>query len=240
MEAVVLAGGLGTRLRKLVGDQVPKVMVNLSGKPLLDYTLNFIKGAGISKIVIVVSYKKEVIMNYFGDGSSMGVRISYAFQRNPKGGTADALKCARSEVTGEKFLMVMGDNVFDPRILRELIDKSAKYDGVLCVKEVEDASQYGMVEVKDDLVTKIIEKPEAKAAGLVLTGLQVLPNRIFEALDETSLSPRGEYELTQSIQIMVDRGFRFGYINTDLFWLDPKDDLDLKEAGMFLRSVRCC
>jgi bifunctional UDP-N-acetylglucosamine pyrophosphorylase/glucosamine-1-phosphate N-acetyltransferase len=219
MKAVVLAAGVGTRLRPLT-DSVPKVMLKLNGKPILEHVVEILAKKGLKEIVMVVSYKKEVVMQHFGDGKKFGLHIEYVAQKNHKGGTADAVRCAREKIKDNKFFVVYGDNVFDDDVIDEMIKKSEMYDGLVCGKEVKNPKLYGILEVKGDELVKIIEKPMDPPSNLANTGLFVLPKKIFEAIDKTKLSARGEYELTDSIQILIKEGYSFGCVKIRGFWSD--------------------
>ena len=232
--AVILAAGLGTRLRPIIGNDVPKVMKEMKGRPLLQYTIDTIKKKGIGNVVMVVNHKKEQIMDYFGDGKEFGLNIEYVHQNNPKGGTADAVIYAKSKVRSDKFLLVYGDNVFDTKIIDMILKKYSDCDGVLAVKEMEDVSKYGIVEVDGDRVVGIKEKPDRTSSKLALAGLFVLPTSIFEAIDKINISSRGEYELTDAIQKLIDEGGKFGFVKIEGFWIDPRDKRELDIAEQFV------
>ncbi len=236
MKAVILAAGMGTRLRPVIGEN-QKTMVKYSEKPLLHRTMDVLKDKGITEVVIVVNYMKEQIMEYFGDGYEMGMKIEYVVQQNPKGGTADAVRCARHKIDDDKFVLIYGDNVFHPGILDSILEKAGHFDGVLCGKMVENPSKFGIMQVDGLHVKKIMEKPEIPPSNLAMTGLFVLPKEIFDAIDETGLSPRGEYELTDSIQIMIHGGTKFGFVITEGFWIDPRDQDEIKMADVFLQKI---
>jgi bifunctional UDP-N-acetylglucosamine pyrophosphorylase/glucosamine-1-phosphate N-acetyltransferase len=233
MKAVILAAGMGTRLRPHIGEN-QKTMVKYSEKPLLQRTLEMLRSRGVSEVVMVVNYMKEQIMEFFGDGSRFGLHIDYVVQQNPKGGTADAVRCVRNHIADEKFLLIYGDNVFDGKILDELVKKSSHFHGVLCGKQVENPNKFGIMQVDGLHVRRIIEKPQVPPSNLAMTGLFVMPKDIFRAIDETELSPRGEYELTDSIQILIDEGMNFGFVITEGFWMDPRDQDEIKMADVYV------
>jgi bifunctional UDP-N-acetylglucosamine pyrophosphorylase/glucosamine-1-phosphate N-acetyltransferase len=235
MKAVILAAGMGTRLRPIIGDN-QKTMVKYSQKPLLQRIVESLRDNDLKDIVIVVNYMKEQIMEFFGDGSAFGVRIEYVYQPNPKGGTADAVRCVRDKVDGDKFVLIYGDNIFDKKILDLILKKSNHFDGLLCGKLVDNPAKFGVIQVDGLYVKKIIEKPEIPPSNLALIGLFVLPREIFGAIEKTKLSPRGEYELTESIQILIDEGYRFGFQIVEGFWIDPRNQEEMKMADDFLNK----
>lgn len=225
---------MGTRLRPIIGEGTSKTMVEYDDQPLLSRTVDALARRGITDITIVVSYMKEQIMDFFGDGSKFGVNITYAHQENPKGGTANALKCAKNN--DEKFLVIYGDNIFDYALLDELLKVKNKFDGMLCCKTVSNPQIFGVLEVEDDIVKRITEKSPNPPSNLALAGIFVLPNEIFSAIDETKLSPRGEYELTESIQILINRGRRIGYLVANSYWLDPANKEDILKAQQLTKK----
>jgi len=235
MKAVILAAGMGTRLRPFIGDK-QKTMLQYSEKPLLQRTIEVLRGKGFKEIIIVVNYMKEQIMEYFGGGIDFGVSIEYVVQPNPKGGTADAVRCVREKIQDGKFLLIYGDNVFDPKILDEILKKSEHFGGILCGKRVDNPNKFGIMQVDGLHVKRIIEKPEVPPSNLALTGLFILPKEIFGAIDKTELSTRGEYELTESIQILIDSGHEFGFVIAEGFWIDPRDQEEIKIADVFLEK----
>lgn len=234
MQAVILAAGLGTRLRPVIGDEMPKVMVTYNEKPLLQYTVEILKKYGIKDIVIVVHHKKEQITNFFSNGESFGLNIEYVFQENPKGGTADAVNYTKSKIKGGKFLLVYGDNVFNPSAIEGILEMRSEYDGVVAVKSMEDVNKFGVVEVNGDRVVGIVEKPEVAVSNLVLAGLFVLPSAIFEFTEKIKPSKRNEYELTDAIQLLIKNNYNLGYIQIEGFWMDPRNAKELELARQFI------
>ncbi len=234
MQAVILAAGLGTRLRPVIGEEIPKVMLRLNDKPLLQYTVEILKKYGVDYITIVVQHKKEQIMNFFQDGRDFGVAIEYVVQENPKGGTADAVRYAKNKIKGEKFLLVYGDNLFDPAAIGKLMDAQKKHDGILAVKKMDDVSKYGIVETKGDRVIGIVEKPEVAVSNLVLAGLFVLPSAVFSYIEKIKPSKRNEYELTDAIQLLIENNYNVGYVQIEGFWTDPRDAREIELARQFI------
>jgi len=234
MQAVILAAGLGTRLRPVIGKEIPKVMVDYNGKPLLQHTIEILKNKGIENILLVVHHKKELIRDYFGDGKKFDVNIDYAYQENPKGGTADAVRYAKDKIKEDEFLLVYGDNIFDATAIDRILKEQAVHDGIIALKKMEDVSKFGVVEVEADKVKRIVEKPETFVSNLVLTGLFILPSSIFSFIEKLKPSKRNEYELTDAIQMLIDNGYNFGFIIVEGFWTDPRDAKELELAKQFI------
>lgn len=234
MKAVIVAAGVGTRLQQVIGNN-QKVMLEYSGRPLLQRTIEMLKERGINEIIVVVGYQKEKIMDYFGDGRRFGVHIEYVFQKHPKGGTADATGYAKEKIN-DKFLLIYGDNIFDANTLDSLLAMSNDFDGVMCGKRVDNPSNYGILEIKDGRVMRIYEKPEIPVSNIANTGIFILPKEIFSAIEKTGLSPRGEYELTDSIQILIDKGLNIGCLVSSDFWSDPRNKEEIDQANAMMKN----
>jgi len=235
MKAVILAAGAGARLKDLTNDQ-PKVMIKIFGKPMLQYLVETLVKKGITDLVVVVSYKKDVITNYFGDGKKFGVKIDYVIQENCKGGTADALRYAKEKINEDKFLLIYGDNIFDPNIIDEMIKESKNCDGVVWGKEVDNPSLYGVLKLDGSKLVKIMEKPKDPPSNLVLAGIFIMPKQIFAAIDETKLSQSGEYYLTDSIHILIKKGLNFNCVRMKEFWKDIGTVKELEQAKEYMIS----
>ena len=155
-EAVILAGGKGTRLQSVVSD-IPKPMAPIGDKPFLEILIHHLANQGIDHVVLAVGYKHEVIQNYFGE-SWRDVSISYAIESSPLG-TGGAVKAAASHLSGDAFFLLNGDTFFDVLLvdLGESFEQ-ADFPFVLSLKEVEDQNRYGRVAINDDHITAFEEK----------------------------------------------------------------------------------
>jgi bifunctional UDP-N-acetylglucosamine pyrophosphorylase/glucosamine-1-phosphate N-acetyltransferase len=216
MEAVILASGRGTRLRELTKYK-PKSMIEVNKKPIIEYTIDNLRENDIEDIILVVGYKKEKIVDYFSDGKKLGVKISYVEQEKPDAGTANAVSYARKLIKGDRLLMVYGDVMFEKDLIKELIEKG---DFVISLKKVENPRDYGVAEIEDDRVVRIVEKSQNPSSNLANAGVYVLPKEIFTAINQTKLSERGEYEITDSIQKLIDSGFECNFVLIKGFWAD--------------------
>ena len=233
MKALVLAAGIGNRLKPLTLEK-PKHLLEVGGKPILQRTIEGLSKAGVKDIFIVVNYKKEMIKQYFGDGSKFNVNIHYLTQDNPKGGTGDAVNTAKGKIN-ESFIVLNGDILFDHNILKEMID-NYKDDGLLVCKQVPNPQDYGIIEMDGDQVIKIVEKPENPSTNLANLGMYIMPEEIFDAISITTLSKRGEIEITDSIQILIDRGKKFTFLKTDSFWMDIGKISDYDKANRIYKD----
>lgn len=224
MKAIILAAGEGSRMRPLTYTR-PKVMLPIANKPILEHLLVEAKKAGIREFIFVVGYHDEQVRHYFGSGDKWGVNIEYSTQRKQLG-TADALKMVEGLVDGN-FLVINGDIIVNQEDIKSLISKS---DTTLSVIKVEDTRDLGVVEVSQGKVVHIYEKTEKPPSHLANAGLYLFTTDIFDAISQTSKSRRGEYEITDSIQLMIDKGYHVSYQEIS-YWLDLGYPWDLLTAN---------
>jgi bifunctional UDP-N-acetylglucosamine pyrophosphorylase/glucosamine-1-phosphate N-acetyltransferase len=228
MKAVILAAGKGTRLLPLT-ENIHKGLLLVGNKPLLEHSINALAENKIKEIFLVVNYRKEDIMNYFGDGSKFDVKINYQYQENPKGGTADAVRCVKDKIK-ESFILLNGDVFFQPSIIKKLKESYVDCDGLIICKKVKNPQEYGVFKIEKNRIVKIIEKSKNPPSDIANMGMYVLPEEIFDAIDKTHLSERGEYELTDSIQILIDGGSNFKPLIVDEYMIDIGRLSDYEEA----------
>lgn len=221
MKGVILTAGEGTRMRPLTLTR-PKTMLQVGGKPILQYNLEALKDAGIKDIIMVVGYKKETIENYFGNGTSFGVNITYIVQKK-RLGTAHAIKSVHNAVSDE-FIVLNGDIIVDPRLIVDLIANYESEDAssLLMLTEVEDPSLFGVVEMEGNIIKNIVEKPSPEEApsNLINAGIYVFDKTIFEAIAKTEKSERGEYEITDSIKIQIKENKKVIGLKSQDKWID--------------------
>jgi len=229
MKAVVLVAGKGTRMEPLTSD-CPKVMLQVANKPVLEHILNSAIEAGIEGFVFITGYLEEQIKAHFGDGSKWGVSIEYVQQKEQLG-TANAIGYARGHVEGA-FLVLNGDMLIGQKDLKALV--SRKEEAVICVKEVENPSDFGVLETRDNKVTRIIEKPKNPPTNLANAGIYLFRESIFGFIDRTQPSVRKELEITDSIQMLIDSGAPVGYSPLEDSWIDIGYPWDLLKANEYL------
>ncbi|WP_406659649.1 bifunctional sugar-1-phosphate nucleotidylyltransferase/acetyltransferase [Methanolobus sp. ZRKC3] len=229
MKAVILAAGEGTRMRPLTASK-PKVMLPIANKPMIEHTISEAVDAGILEFVIITGYCEESIMDYFGDGSDLNINIEYVHQEEQLG-TANAIAYAKGHVDG-KFIVLNGDMLVRSEHIKRL--QSRENDAIITVKEVENPSSFGVIETKEDRVIRIIEKPQLPPSNLVNAGIYLFDEVIFDFIERTELSSRGELEITDSLQMMVDEGYNVGYQLLDSEWLDVGRPWDMLEANKIL------
>ena len=214
MHALILAAGKGTRLEPLTETQ-PKAMLPLVNKPLLQHVVEALREAGVREITIVVGYRGEVIREHFGDGSALGVSISYVVQEE-RLGTAHAIALASFE---DDFLVLNGDTLVSSEDIARLM---AEHQGVATIacRRVPDARSYGVVTLgKDGEVEKIVEKPAQPESNMINAGMYVFSPEVSEVIKRTPLSPRGEYEITSTLEMLLREGNVQGVEITGR-WLD--------------------
>lgn len=230
MKAVILAAGEGSRMRPLTYTR-PKVMLPIANKPILEHLLMEIKQAGIGEFIIIVGYHDEQVRDYFGDGKRLGVTIEYSRQ-TAQLGTADALRMVEGLVDGN-FLMTNGDIIVRQNDINQLIRKNVN---TMSLIEVENTKGLGIVELSGKKIVRIYEKTAKPPSRLANVGMYLFTPDIFKSISRTMKSPRGEYEITDSIQLMIDSGVTVSYQEISN-WLDLSYPWDLLAANESLLST---
>ncbi len=233
MRALVLSGGRGTRLYPVTYTQA-KQLVPVANRPVLFRVLDAIVEAGITDIGIVVGDTAEEIETAVGDGSAWGAFVTYIKQESPLG-LAHAVKISEQFLDGERFVMFLGDNVIEGGI-RSLVDQFAAGDwnAQIVLKEVEDPRQFGVVELRNEQVIRLVEKPQSPPSNLALVGIYMFDRHIFEAVNAIEPSGRGELEITDAIQYLIDRGFTIHpYIHPG-WWIDTGKMEDILIANRLI------
>jgi dTDP-glucose pyrophosphorylase len=228
-EAVIPAAGMGTRLGPF-SQAIPKELLPVGNKAVVEHVVDAIRLAGIREITVICAPHKHGISDYLGSGKRYGVDFTYVIQDEQKG-LADAVLSAEHAIDGP-FAVVLGDNYFDPKLfLKDLIschiDQGA--DATLGVAEVEDVTRHGIIKPDGDHIASIVEKPSQDEApsGLGSVGIYVFErDEIFDAIKRTKPGYKGEYQLTDSINVLVDEGKKVLYKKIDGIHIDvgtPKD-----------------
>lgn len=220
---MILAAGEGHRMRPLTSHR-PKVMLPIANKPLVEHLLIEVKEGGIDEFIFVVGYCDEQVRNYFGDGEKWGVSITYAEQRRQLG-TADAIRMVENAVGGN-FLVLNGDVIVNREDVKKIKAKKHSTMGLYAVK---DSHALGMVEFSGGKVVNIHEKTIAPAGSMANAGLYLFTPDIFGAIAKTEKSPRGEYEITDSLTILMRSGGL--YCQEIKSWLNLSYPWDLLAAN---------
>ncbi|AZH26333.1 UTP--glucose-1-phosphate uridylyltransferase AglF [Haloplanus aerogenes] len=230
MKAVILAAGKGTRLRPLTEDK-PKVLVDVDDKPLIEYAFDALIDIGVDEFVVVVGYKKEQLMERYDD-AYRDVPITYAHQREQLG-LAHALLTAEPYIDDD-FMLMLGDNVFDAN-LGDVVNRQAeeRADAAFLVEEVpwDEASRYGVCDTNEyGEITRVVEKPDDPPSNLVMTGFYTFTPAIFHACHLVQPSDRGEYELPDAIDLLIQSGRTIDAIRMDGWRIDVGYPEDREEA----------
>ncbi len=233
-KAVILAAGPGKRLAPITSTR-PKHLIPIAGKPILQYTIESLKNIGITDILLIVGYKKEQIRSYFKNGKDLGVHISYMEQKEFLG-TAHATKLAKNFVANDTFLLLNGDVIMDFHVYKKVIEHAKNETNIIVGKRVENPQKYGVIVCdKDGYMKKIVEKPSDNSFGnLINAGVYQFTSKIFNAIEETKLSARKEYELTDSLDIFLKKSNKIWALDvSDYYWNDIGRPWDILDANKF-------
>ena len=228
MKVVILAAGKGTRMLPLT-ETVPKVLVEVNGKPFLHYIIENLKKAGFNEFGIIVGYMKEKVAEFLKNNQIEATLI----EQKRHLGTADAVKRAKDFCGNENFIVLGGDNLFAVEDLQG-INNNDDFCYVVG-KEIEDPSKYGVLVVENDKLVRIIEKPKEFVGNMINLGLYKFTSDIWPALDNISLSERGEYELTDALTTLADES-KVKVKSMSGYWFDLGCKEDIPKIESFLNN----
>ena len=244
MRAVILAAGKGTRMKGLT-QGLPKPMLHVQGKPILEHIVEGLKSAGIRDMFIVTGWRAEVIEGYFGDGRKWGLRVEYGRQV-VQDGTGKAPELARAFVGSDVFLLTYGDILVKPETYQEMVKRfgEERFSGLVTVTGSEDVTKGGLNFFDESFcLTRLVEKPTAAQiealrregwlkAGQTAwynAGIYIFQPVVFEFTARLQKSPRGEYELTDALNALVAAGHRIAGMKIAGRWVDVRDPEVLAE-----------
>lgn len=196
MKCVILAAGEGKRMHPLTFTR-PKVMLPIANKPILEWNLLNAKNAGLKEFIFVIGYKSEMVRDYFGNGDKWNVNIEYVNQGKPRG-TGHAINMVQKFV--DNFIVLCGDTIFGAQDIKKFVQKKSSI-GIVEVKHPED---YGIIETKENKLIKIYEKMDEPFSNIINAGVYHFSKNIFDYIKQTTKSPRGEYEITDSINMLIN------------------------------------
>ena len=240
MKGLIPAAGLGTRLRPITL-AIPKELMMIGDKAVIEYVIEAMKEVGVDEITIVVGWRKHAILDYLGSGKRLGVKISYVVQDN-RDGLAKAVSAGQHVIDKEPFLVVLGDDFFYPKtFLKDILAFHNKNnaDATIGVAKVEDVTRHGIIKPgKNDRIDDIVEKPlvEDAPSDLGCMGVYIFKPVIFEAIKKTKPGHKNEYQLTDSIKILIEEGYSVLYSQIDGEHIDVGTLKDYRRANSFLQN----
>lgn len=231
MKVLVLSGGKGTRLRPLTFTTA-KQLIPVANKPILGYVLDHIAKTGIKDVGIIIAPESgQDVKNYVKDGHLWNINVTYIPQEPL--GLAHAVKTAQNFLGEDDFIMCLGDNLigksFDMLIKNF---ESEDLDALILLKEVEDPTRFGIAVLDgENNVVKLIEKPKTPPSNLAIVGVYVFSNKIHEAIKKIKPSWRGELEITDAIQEMINQGCKVKAEKLETWWIDTGKKNDILHAN---------
>jgi len=233
MKGLILSGGKGTRLRPLTYTSA-KQLVPVANKPVLFYGIEAMAAAGIDDVGIVVGDTHEEIRRAVGDGSKWSVRVTYIPQDAPRG-LAHAVQISQPFLGESPFVMYLGDNLLN-KGLRPLVDQfwSDRPAAQILLAKVDNPQQFGVAELDNGRVVRLVEKPREPKSDLALVGVYLFGPEVFESVSRIKPSFRQELEITDAIQDLIDRGFVVRPQIVDGWWKDTGRLEDMLEANRLI------
>ncbi len=231
MKGLILSGGKGTRLYPLTYTR-SKQLIPVANKPVLVRVIEAIRDAGVDEIGVVVGHTAPEIKAALDTRTDLDVALTYIHQDSPDG-LAHAVKIARDFIGDDRFVMFLGDNVIEGGIDKLICDFAENdWNSQIVLKEVENASAYGVAKLRDDnSIEQLIEKPKNPPSNLALVGIYMFDHHIFEAVNAIQPSARGEYEITDAIQWLIDHDYRvFPHVHKG-WWIDTGKPTDMLAAN---------
>lgn len=230
MKALIASGGRGTRLRPITHTQ-NKHLIPIANKPILHYAIEAATAAGIREIAIVVNADSDEVPKAIGDGSRWGAAITYIPQATP-GGLAQVVALAKPFVGKDKFIFYLGDNMVVGGVKR-FIEEFLRSDSncFLTLAKVKDPERFGVPEIRNGRIVAVEEKPKKPKSSYAVSGIYLYDSTIFEAVNAIKPSRRGELEISDAHQYLIDKGYKVGYTEITGWWKDTGKPSDLLEAN---------
>jgi len=231
MKGIILHGGHGTRLRPLTHTG-PKQLLPIANKPMSEYCIESIRGAGITDIAVIIGgLGSNKVKEYYGNGENFGVNLTYIEQDEPRG-IAHAIRLCKEFTNNEKFLVFLGDNIIQKSIT-DFVENFTKsdYDATVLLCEVDNPSRFGIADIENEKIVKITEKPKNPTSNLAVTGIYLLTPQIFEIIDNLKPSWRNELEITDALDNLLKQNNNIGYETITDYWKDTGTPEDILNAN---------
>jgi len=238
VKGVLLHGGAGTRLRPLTFTG-PKQLIPVANKPVSQYCLEDMIGAGIKEVAIILGETyPEMVEEHYGDGSRFGCKITYIHQGKPLG-IAHAVYLAKDFVGDEKFVVYLGDNLIQDGI-KEYVKRfdEEDFDAFILLKEVEDPRAFGVAKFEGERLVGLIEKPKEPPSNYAVIGVYMFKPVVFDIIKDLKPSWRGELEITDTLQKMIENGYNVGYAKLKGWWFDTGKAEDILKVNATILDER--
>jgi len=235
MKALITAGGRATRLRPIT-HTINKHLIPLANKPMIFHAIEKVVDAGITDIGININEGDRELPEAVGDGSRWGARVTYLEQKGGARGLAHIIKNAKDlGFLSGPFLMYLGDNIVIGSI-RPFVQKfvSGGYNCMLALSRVKEPQRFGVPEIRDGRIVRVVEKPQVPPSDYAVTGIYLYDEHALAAVDSIQPSVRGEYEITDVHQYYIDRGLSVGFQEITGWWKDTGKPEDLLEGNQLL------
>ena len=231
MRGILLHGGHGTRLRPLTHTG-PKQLLPIANKPMSEYCIESMKSAGVTEIAIIIGgIGSQKVKEYYGDGNQFGIKINYILQDFPRG-IAHAISLCEDFIGNEKFLVFLGDNIIQKSINEFSSEFEKSNDAatiLLC--EVDNPSRFGIADIQNGKIKKIIEKPKNPPTNLAVTGIYFLTPIIFDVIKRLKPSWRNELEITDALDMLLNEKHSISYKMITDYWKDTGTPEDIINAN---------
>jgi len=238
MKGILLHAGHGTRLRPLTHTG-PKQLLPIANKPMSQYCIESMKETGITEIAIIIGgIGSQKVKDYYGDGTKFDVNIKYIHQDSPRG-ISHAISLCEDFICNEKFLVFLGDNIIQKSIKDFSINfekSNAAASILLC--EVDNPSRFGIADIQNGQIKKIMEKPQNPPTNLAVTGIYFLTPIIFDIIKRLKPSPRNELEITDALDMLLNENHIITYNMITDYWKDTGTPEDIIHAnGIILENL---
>jgi len=232
MKGIILHGGHGTRLRPLTHTG-PKQLLPIANKPMSEYCIESIRESGITDIAVIIGgLGSNKVKEYYGNGEKFNVNLTYIEQDFPRG-IAHAISLCKEFIGDEKFVVFLGDNIIQKSISEFVKDfQGSKYDASILLCEVDNPSRFGIADVKDGKILKIMEKPKNPPTNLAVTGIYFLTAKIFDIISKQKPSARNELEITDALEMLLKENNNISYNMITDYWKDTGTPEDILHANM--------